>query len=33
MIMIPISVFLDLGANAEYSVTALMKLPHNFDKK
>lgn len=33
MIMIPISIFLDLSANAEYSVTALMKLPHNFDKK
>lgn len=31
--MIPISIFLDLSANAEYSVTALMKLPHNFDKK
>lgn len=29
MIMIPISIFLDLSANAEYSVTALMNLIKN----
>lgn len=31
--MISILIFFDLSANVEYSVTALMKLPHNFDKK
>lgn len=33
MNMILISIFFDLSANAEDSVTALMKLPRNFDKK